>query len=303
MEHLTKAQIVLLTLFASFVSSMATGIVVVTLMQQAPEPILQTITRVVEKTIEKVVPTIVEKPGRQVVVKDEDLMVSAIDRNVRSVLALKIAEADGTLRSAGVGTIVSIDGLVVTDTNNTGGGVITTTIGGVRYTLELISFDTGSLLSLGRLVPLVSTSASASPIVFPAAVLGNSDTLKVGQTAVVIGGRDGKTISNGLITNLDERIVVDKDTKVETKILEGIGLSQVFTSTSNGSPIITLEGVVVGFVRVGANSELQVGVPVAVAKDLLKQLSDTAVTTGTSTTTVKTEPAKNNLSAEAQNSL
>ena len=70
MEHLTKAQIVLLTLFVSFVSSMATGIVVVTLMQQAPEPVLQSITRVVEKTIEKVVPTIVERPGKQLIIKD-----------------------------------------------------------------------------------------------------------------------------------------------------------------------------------------------------------------------------------------
>ena len=53
MEHLTKVQIVLLTLFVSFVASMATGIVVVTLMEQASGPVNQTITNVVERTIEK----------------------------------------------------------------------------------------------------------------------------------------------------------------------------------------------------------------------------------------------------------
>ena len=72
MEHLTKAQIVLLTLFVSFVASMATGIVVVTLMDQAPDPVNQTITNVVERTIEKITPTFVEKPGETVIVKDED---------------------------------------------------------------------------------------------------------------------------------------------------------------------------------------------------------------------------------------
>jgi hypothetical protein len=68
MEHLNKAQIVLLTLFVSFVASMATGIVVVTLMQQSPEPVAQTITKVIERTIEKVTPTFVDKPGKQVII-------------------------------------------------------------------------------------------------------------------------------------------------------------------------------------------------------------------------------------------
>ena len=230
-------------------------------------------------------------------------MVSAIDRNIKSVLAFKMLGEDGESRSAGVGTIVSSDGLVITDKNNAGGGVMTTTVGGVRYALELIFHDVDSPLSLGKLVPVAPAGTSTPPVVFTPAVLGNSNSLKVGQTAVVIGGRDGKTIINGLITNLDERTVVAKDTKIETKILEGIGLSQRFVSSSNGAPIISLEGVVVGFVSIDQNGESQIGIPVAVAKDLLKQLSDTAATAGTSTTTVKTEPTKNNLSAEAQSSL
>ena len=55
MEHLSKSQIVLLTLLVSFVTSIATGIVTVSLMDQAPPAIAQTVNRIIERTVEKVV--------------------------------------------------------------------------------------------------------------------------------------------------------------------------------------------------------------------------------------------------------
>ena len=62
MESLTKTQIVLLVLLVSFVTSLATGIVTVTLVNQAPQPITHTINKVVEKLVAKEVP-VKEKNG------------------------------------------------------------------------------------------------------------------------------------------------------------------------------------------------------------------------------------------------
>jgi len=99
-ERLTKMQIVLLTLLVSFVTSIATGIVTVTLMDQAPPAITQTINRVVERTVEKVVPdksqgaNVITKEVT-VVVKEDDLITDSIEKNSKSVVRIKKINADG----------------------------------------------------------------------------------------------------------------------------------------------------------------------------------------------------------------
>lgn len=276
MEHLTKAQIVLLTLFVSFVASMATGIVVVTLMEQAPDAATQTITKVVERTIEKITPTFVEKTTTNtVVVKDEDLMVAAIEKNIKSTVALRTTVGEGGVLSAGVGTIVSADGLVVTDRWNFGLGELYTNVGGIQYRLEVISDNKNNSLGLGRLVPVTATSTP----VFPSVTFGNVDNLKLGQTAIVIGGRDGKTITTGLISSLDTHIATDKETKVETKVLDNVGVSSRFSSTSNGAPIINLSGEVIGFLSINESVGSQAGVPAIEAKSIIEDTNKKPVST------------------------
>ena len=87
-EHLSKSQIVLLTLLISFVTSIATGIVTVSLMAQAPPAIAQTVNRIVEQTVQQVVPanqsasagkTVVTEQ-KTVVVKESDMISQAVAR-------------------------------------------------------------------------------------------------------------------------------------------------------------------------------------------------------------------------------
>jgi len=56
LKDLNKSQLILLAVLLSFVTSIATGITTVTLMQQAPSSVTVPITRVVRQTVEKIVP-------------------------------------------------------------------------------------------------------------------------------------------------------------------------------------------------------------------------------------------------------
>ena len=121
-EKLTKMQIVLLTLLVSFVTSIATGIVTVTLMDQAPPAITQTLNRVVERTVERVVPdesnqgaSVITKETT-VVVKEEDLITDSINKNSKSVVRIRSVAEEGVEGSlVGIGAIVSRNGMIVTD--------------------------------------------------------------------------------------------------------------------------------------------------------------------------------------------
>lgn len=85
-EDLTKFQIVLLVLLVSFVTSIATGIVTVSLLAEAPPGVTQTINQVVERTIETIVPSNISTPVKTkettVVVKEEDLITDSISKSL-----------------------------------------------------------------------------------------------------------------------------------------------------------------------------------------------------------------------------
>lgn len=59
-KELNKSQLILLALLLSFVTSIATGITTVTLMEKAPQSVTIPINRIVRETVEKVVPQEVE---------------------------------------------------------------------------------------------------------------------------------------------------------------------------------------------------------------------------------------------------
>jgi len=55
-KELNKQQLILLAILLSFITSIATGIVTVTLMQRAPTSVTVPINRIVRQTVEKIVP-------------------------------------------------------------------------------------------------------------------------------------------------------------------------------------------------------------------------------------------------------
>src|SRR3989344_4087455 len=95
LEQLTKTQIVLLTLFVSFVTSIATGIVTITLMDQAPSDVTRTIDRVIEKTVERVVPgetKVVERIKEVSNPTSSDLAINTVEKTKEILVYVKTGD-------------------------------------------------------------------------------------------------------------------------------------------------------------------------------------------------------------------
>ena len=86
MEELNKNQLILLALFVSFVTSIATGIVTVSLMEQAPQSVTQTINKVVTQTIERVT----KEPATVIRANDDDLIALAVEKNQGGEVKIKL---------------------------------------------------------------------------------------------------------------------------------------------------------------------------------------------------------------------
>ena len=199
-KELNKPQLLLLAILLSFVTSIATGITTVTLMQQAPSSVTVPINRVVKQTIEKIQQVEGKTTVQTVVVKEEDLVVDAIAKNKSSVFSVskEITDVDGKPLEigAGRGFAVSTDGIVVVDAglvpdkevyylkNDSG-----------KFKAEFITTDKAgfSLLKIGD--PL---DPKTKPV-FTVPTFGDISKMKVGQKILVLGS----TISSSIFTGPD----------------------------------------------------------------------------------------------------
>lgn len=245
MEDLNKNQIVLLTLLVSFVTSIGTGIMTVSLLMEAPVEVTQTINRVVEKTIEKVTPgdivtkTDIKKETTTVVVKEEDQVIGAIDKNTKAVVRIYEKNQEvGVNNLYGLGVVVTKDGIIATDKKN---------ISEVMQYVAVMSDDTQ--------IPLVYVyvdrrseigffkAKPEKPYTFTPANLSSADP-KLGQSIVLIGGDTSNAISVGRISSINT-----KDMAVGTSTSKYI--SSIVTDTSpvdgvSGGPALSLSGDLLG---------------------------------------------------------
>jgi len=76
LKELNKSQLILLAILLSFVTSIATGITTVTLMQQAPSSVTVPINRIVKQTVEKIVPAVVS--NNQTLSEDEKKLLEEL---------------------------------------------------------------------------------------------------------------------------------------------------------------------------------------------------------------------------------
>ena len=256
MENLTKQQIILLTLLVSFVTSIATGIITVSLMDQAPAGVTQTINRVVERTIEKVVPQIVKSDPvtvrETIIVNEGDQITKAIENNKN--VAVRLYKKNGELETfIGLGAWISADGKIVFPDALSlfdGESLIAVSADGTKYNLTSVSTSTENKIFVSKAVSIVG-STSTLPTKFPNINL-TSTPAKLGQSVVVLSGEKKDTVMNGIISSLDDVISIvtvasstassTSATTTDSYIQVSVDNNSLFT----GSILMNLSGEVIG---------------------------------------------------------
>jgi S1-C subfamily serine protease len=263
MESLNKHQIILLALLVAFVSSIATGITVVSLLGQSPQPVAQTINRVVERTIEKIVPSQISNIAQEkttVVVKDEDLTIGAIDKNVKSIVRIYSTLQDGTQSFVTDGVIVSDKGYVISDNasliqSGVSSPYTANLADGTKISLENIATDATHGLTL-----LKAKLAPDQKVTFSPVGWADSESVKLGQTIIALALDAKKVVSIGNVASLD----TDKDNKITS-----INADVKITNSVPGAMLFNLSGDVVGM---HTSSEKQMFMASNVVKDAVSAL-------------------------------
>jgi len=109
----------------------------------------------------------------------------------------------------------------------------------------------------------------------PAATIGDSDSIQVGQTAIAIGSPLGtftETVTRGVVSGLDREITVTDGATRRQSTLKGLIQTDAAINPGNsGGPLLDAAGQVIGLNTAVATSAEGLGfaIPIGAAKDLI----------------------------------
>ncbi|HET9519424.1 MAG TPA: trypsin-like peptidase domain-containing protein [Candidatus Limnocylindrales bacterium] len=169
----------------------------------------------------------------------------------------------------GSGIIVSADGYILTNRH-----VVENSA-----SLTVALFDgrelTGTVVSVSEETDLALVKVDATGL--PAATIGDSDTIQVGETAIAIGSPLGtytETVTKGIISGTNRDITVtDEQTGRPTRLTGLIQTDAAINPGNSGGPLLDANGAVIGVNTAVATSAEGLGfaIPISAAADLIAQ--------------------------------
>ena len=177
---------------------------------------------------------------------------------------------------AGSGVIISSDGYILTCAHVVdGASTITVTIGNKDYTATLVGEDTTSDIAVIKI-----DADGLTP-----ATVGNSDSLKVGQSVMAVGnplGELGGTVTGGMISALNRSGTIQGSREVNTMSL--IQMDASVSPGNSGGGLFNMNGELVGIVNAKSSSSdaegLGFAIPINDAIKVAQELLENGYVTG-----------------------
>ena len=177
---------------------------------------------------------------------------------------------------AGSGVIISSDGYILTCAHVVdGASTITVTIGDKDYTATLVGEDTTSDIAVIKI-----DADGLTP-----ATVGNSDSLKVGQSVMAVGnplGELGGTVTGGMISALNRSDTIQGSSSVNTMSL--IQMDASVSPGNSGGGLFNMNGELVGIVNAKSSSSdaegLGFAIPINDAIKVAQELLENGYVTG-----------------------
>lgn len=177
---------------------------------------------------------------------------------------------------AGSGVIISSDGYILTCAHVVdGASTITVTIGDKDYTATLVGEDTTSDIAVIKI-----DADGLTP-----ATVGNSDSLKVGQSVMAVGnplGELGGTVTGGMISALNRSVTIQGSSSVNTMSL--IQMDASVSPGNSGGGLFNMNGELVGIVNAKSSSSdaegLGFAIPINDAIKVAQELLESGYVTG-----------------------
>lgn len=252
-EELSKSQLILLTILVNFVTSVATGILTVSLLDHAPAFVTQTVNHVVERTIETVAQAapaaIIQAPAPS----NQDLVTAAIGADAARAVAIYSAETGTSTPAIAIGTYLSKSRAIATAAQDALPKEVLVGFTDGSYIAASLAHE-GNGIAIYGFADKTALPKVSSPI------LVSAGELRLGETALALSA-DGSA-ATGIVARVGEK-----------------GIQTTLPDIGAGSAVVDLSGNLIG---IGAG---------VIPGLLISTDKITALLTATSTTSTATSTA------------
>jgi serine protease Do len=216
----------------------------------------------------------VEGDGNKIISREDNSLISLVDNVSPSVVSIITSSGSNSrYAAAGTGMIVSKDGYIMTNkhvVSNANSATIITSSGKAYQDVPVLGEDPLNDIAFLKIPDVKDLSAIQ---------LGDSKTVRVGQSVVAIGNALGEfknSVTTGIISGVGRPIVASEDgTQATASSLNDLLQTDAAINHGNsGGPLLNMKGQVIGVNTAIAENAQGIGfaIPIGATKGMINHL-------------------------------